>query len=589
LKIFEEENSISDMGDALWRCGVVSTMYNDLREKGIGMLLRSIKIFKDQADVRKEITATYYAGVGFETCGLFEEAYQFFRRVLELGKNLDVFDELASSYSRLSREADRLGNTKEAISLSRQALDYCRKTDAKWIEVIVCARIARQYLKINDLDQAMFFMKKLDTYSDEDKTHIGISEEINGARFSFQLTNDEKAPLDAYFERFFEVLKKNNNFTSLEISLRTQYILCLEYKKRFEDAQKQREINQKILSQIETKYDQPKIQAFLVMPKEMQMGKEAELRLDFINISRKSTMLKRIENLQLDEFKIIEPQNSVIQSGILELKNKPIEPFEALTIKLRIIPLKPGSFQLHPALIFEKESHDEQATIPEPINFTVIEKPLDYEVLPGRRSIGYEQLDRLLLGGIPEKTSVIIAMPSSDERKTLTSSFLETGIRSKETTLLITSQLNDLEKFVKDEQFSFVIVCNSQADLMLKNSQNVSKLKGIENLTNIDIAVTRFFRTLKLDNPRRAFIDIISDVLLEHHALTSRKWLNGLLLNLKTNGFTTLALIDPQMHNSEEVQAILSLFDGEINMIQKENGKSKLKVKRLTGQKWIDE
>ena len=589
LKIFEKENSISDMGDALWRCGVVSTMYKDLREEGIGMLLRSIKIFREQNDVRKEIIATYYAGIGFETCGLFSEAYQFFQKVLELGKNLDVFNELAGAYSRLSREADRLGNMKEAISLNEKALDYCRKTDAKWIEVIVCARIARQYLRINDFDQAMFFMKKIDTYTEEDKTHIGINEEINGARFSFQFVNDEKAPLDTYFERFFEVLKKNNSQSSLEIRLREQYILCLEYRKRFEDAQIQREINQKKLIDIERTYNQQKMQAFLIMPEKMQVRKETVIRFDFVNISRKSTILKRIESFQLNDFKIVQPQDFVLKAGNFELRNKPIEPFEVLTIKLKIEPLKAGSYQFHPNFVFEKESLEEQTTIPEPINVTVSEKPLDYEVLPGRRPIGNEQLDRLLMGGIPEKNSIIISMPSSDERKILTSSFLEAGIRLKETTLFITGQLDNLENFVKNDQLSFAIVCNNQADLILKDSGNVSKLKGIENLTNIDIAVARFFRTLKRDNPRRACIDIISDVLLEHHALTSRKWLSGLLLNLKANGFTTLALIDPYMHTSEEAQAVLSLFDGEISLIEKESGRIILKVKRLIGQKYLDE
>jgi KaiC/GvpD/RAD55 family RecA-like ATPase len=121
----------------------------------------------------------------------------------------------------------------------------------------------------------------------------------------------------------------------------------------------------------------------------------------------------------------------------------------------------------------------------------------------------------------------------------------------------------------------------------------VYKLKGVENLTDIDIALTKFFRTL---NPthgghRRACIEIISDVLLQHHALATRKWLSGIIPILKSKGFTVLAVINPQMHLQEEVQAITGLFDGEIKITEKETGTGShklIRVKNLRNQKYLE-
>jgi hypothetical protein len=56
-------------------------------------------------------------------------------------------------------------------------------------------------------------------------------------------------------------------------------------------------------------------------------------------------------------------------------------------------------------------------------------------------------------------------------------------------------------------------------------------------------------------------------------------------------GFTTLAVIDPQMHPSEELYAILGLFEGEIDIYEKEieKGVGKfLKIKKMSNQEYLE-
>ncbi len=58
--------------------------------------------------------------------------------------------------------------------------------------------------------------------------------------------------------------------------------------------------------------------------------------------------------------------------------------------------------------------------------------------------------------------------------------------------------------------------------------------------------------------------------MLVHKRTTTRKWLSQLLPRLNNLGFTVLAALNPEMHPPSDVQAILDLFDGHIELTQRE-------------------
>jgi tetratricopeptide (TPR) repeat protein len=215
-------------------------------------------------------------------------------------------------------------------------------------------------------------------------------------------------------------------------------------------------------------------------------------------------------------------------------------------------------------------------------------------VLPSHITTGYGELDDLLFGGIPRNYAVILTSPSCDERDLLVRRFLETGAKKGQVTFHIISKATGTQKLAEAFQSSHTLfLCNPEADSIIKSLPNVHKLKGVENLTDINIALTSALRKLgdSHKEPRRACIEILSDVLLQHHAVQTRKWLNALIPKLKSKGFTTLAVMDPEMHPPQEVRAILGLFDGEISIYRKSTDKGLekfLKIEKLTNQKYSD-
>jgi predicted ATPase/KaiC/GvpD/RAD55 family RecA-like ATPase len=200
---------------------------------------------------------------------------------------------------------------------------------------------------------------------------------------------------------------------------------------------------------------------------------------------------------------------------------------------------------------------------------------------------GFTKLDYLLAGGIPPTYAVALTSPSCDEKDTLIKSFLENGAKNGEITFYVTTEHTfAMDLAVKYPSNFYIFICNPQAENVIKKALNIFFLKGVESLTELNIAITQAIRNINssANTSRRICLNIISDVLLEHHSVQTRKWLTELITLLKSKGFTTLSIIDPQVHPSEELYAILGIFDGEINIrqIETDNGSATfLKIKRM--------
>jgi tetratricopeptide (TPR) repeat protein/KaiC/GvpD/RAD55 family RecA-like ATPase len=213
--------------------------------------------------------------------------------------------------------------------------------------------------------------------------------------------------------------------------------------------------------------------------------------------------------------------------------------------------------------------------------------------LPEHVSTGYADLDKLLYGGLPSNCAVVLTSSSCNERDLLVKSFLKIGAEKSEVTFYVTIDPSATKPLAEEFPSNFYLfVCNPEANAIVKSSANVFTLKGVENLTEVSIALTSAIRKLdpSLKGPRRICLGLVSDVLLQHHAVETRRWLTALMTKLKSEYFTTLAVFDPGMHSSQDARAILDLFDGEISLYEKETEKGLekfLKIKKMSNQEYL--
>lgn len=321
---------------------------------------------------------------------------------------------------------------------------------------------------------------------------------------------------------------------------------------------------------------------------EIRSGEKFDLEIHVMNVGKEAVMLSKLEGIVPGGFKLVaRPDYCRLEDGSLDMNGKRLDPLETEEIQLVLESFGKGTRKIAPRILFMDEQGRQGIRGLEPVNINVQES-----VLPGRITTGYEDLDALLFGGIPENYTVILTSPSCDEKDLLVKKFLEAGVEKGETVFYITIEVSRIKELIEKFQSNFCLfICNPRASTMVQDLPNVTKLKGVENLTEIEIALISSFRKLEPSSgPRRACIEIISDVLLQHHAVTTRTWLAGLIPGLRSRNFSTLAIVNPLMHPPEEVHAILGLFEGEISIYEKETSKGPekfIRVKKMVDQKYL--
>jgi KaiC/GvpD/RAD55 family RecA-like ATPase len=320
---------------------------------------------------------------------------------------------------------------------------------------------------------------------------------------------------------------------------------------------------------------------------EVLAGEVFSLEIEIANFGRTPTTLQGIEEILpcCGMELVATPEERHLERSYLDLNRKVVESSMVEKLRFTVRALEKGTYAIAPRVVYMVGVGVQKILDLQPATIEVKEV-----VLPSRVNTGYKELDNLLLGGIPENYAVVLTSISCDETKLLINRFLEKGVREGAITFLITVETRRWEKLAEEFPNFNLFICNPQAESTLKALPNVVRIRGVANLTDVNIPLVSALRRLDPPNgkPRRICIEILSDVLLQHQAVQTRRWLIGLTAELKSKGFTTLAVLNTQMHPVEEAQAILDLFDGEMEVYEKENRKS-LRIKKMYEQDYLED
>jgi predicted ATPase len=576
LRVFEEEYSLWDVGYALIGTGA---------QKNLADSILAIAIFEELGDFRWQNDATWAANLTFRTFLLEHEADELCRRYIELDEKLKIgsYWQLTYAYINLAMPSMRIGDFDEALSYALKALEFSQKTDSLAANAGAYSLLTVIYSRVGDFKKAQEYFEKLTMIPPE--CTFGS---LPLAQAVFSAAKCQWQESEKFFDEAFKIIP------AFRWTVKSLHVWALEKQGRFEDAKAIREQMHAAYREAQERYKHVDVQVYLMARRSVVVGKEFEMRLDLVNVARTAATLTRIENVFPREFKVAGyPSFCSLQDGSLVMKEKNIGPFEVETMKLRLAANKTGTYVLNPEIIYLDDLGNLKKSNPEQIIITVEPAKPEYEVLPERVTTGTVELDKLLYGGIPEGYAVALVSPGFEERQKLVENYVEAGPKSGQETFYVTTEPGNAKVLAQGFPSSmYLFVCNPRAELMIKDLPNVYRIKGVDNLTEIDIAITKASRQLKASppSPRRASVEIVSDVLLQHHAVTTRKWLSGLIQDLKSKGFTIMAVIDPLI-SPDEVPAILGLFDGEIRMAEKENemGRRKvLEIFRLHNQRYLE-
>ena len=601
LKVFKEENSYADLIGTLFELNACQVTDPDLsldglEHKRLAMLMYAVALLEE---VNAFGPLTYMharLGAVFNHYGLLKQAFESYARTIELGEKIGSNGQMAWGHFFSSMLLEITRDTKGAIVHSLKGMELAEKTDQLIIQFFNYANLTRQYTHLGQVENAEKWYQKMMKHFNETQLAMQdwprrwglLSKAVYlGGKGKWIESND-----------IFEALLKEHDVT-FQFLYKANYALSLfkqgqntKAKTLLEDAQK--------AMPAPRKFESTNIQAVLTVPRDVGVNEDLTIRLDMINTSKAPGKLVRIEGLDNAEWKIKLADGATLKNDCIELNEKQIAPFSIEKITFTLQTSQLGIFTLCPQVTYIDSAGEKQTCKPEAVRITshpvlkaqIGGQSVSVTVLPRRVPTGFRQLDVLLYGGIPENYAVILTSPPTDEKSHLVKKFLETGAKNGDQTLSISTRLNEAKDLA--EQYPSTLsffVCNPQADTAVKDSPNIYKFKGVENLTEIDISLTKYLRTIMPTTAKRASIEVVSDVLLQHHMVATRRWLTNLIATLKSKGFTTLAVLNPHMHPQEEVQAVLGLFDGEIRITEKDTTKGiekVLQVRRLSNQKHLE-
>ncbi len=607
LQTFEEEYSSPDVAQALVELTFVYRMKNRASDAFVSAL-RSIPLFEELEDLRGLALAYNRVAGPLMEFDLNQNALEYIEKSKQLQEKIGDYNLLALNYWVAGQIFGQLKDTEKASTQFLKGIEYARRTNGYYVQTICYTALISQYTRFGDLEHAeeiagkfTKILEDVPTLKNNPMVRAMTAQNNSNLQYARGQIKEAAETLESALKN---VSTAQSSTPSQMAGLKRRLSRILERQGRTEEAKTYLEEAQQIRKEIAEEHKQADFpRADLMAKKEIGVGEELNVRLDIVNTTKASIRLLNVTDLIPAEFKVIAaPSYSEIQSQTLELKQKELKPYSVEPIKLTTQITKPGTFKLTPQIIYMEETGETKTLQPPPITITAqptlhlktAEKTLTIPVIPNRITTGFANLDALLFGGIPERCAVVLASPSIDERELLTRRFLEVGTKAGETTFYLTADPYTGKNLASQYPSTFYLFnCSAQPDPKAQNAPNIYKLKGVENLTEIDIALTKAFRTLnQTQRNKRAILEMTSDVLLQHHAITTRRWLSSLLPTLKLKGFTILAVINPQMHPPEEVQAILSLFEGEIRITEKETttGSEKtIRVAKLYNQKYLNQ
>ena len=213
------------------------------------------------------------------------------------------------------------------------------------------------------------------------------------------------------------------------------------------------------------------------------------------------------------------------------------------------------------------------------------------ETQPGI-STGYEELDQLLVGGLPQGHSILILSASWDERDLLLRRIIKSCVSTGRPVFYVSNDISTTQELVQAYSKDFYAF-SEHADKIKSEYGNLFKVPGIGNLSefNISLGIALKDTHVELEASKIMVLDTLSDILLRHKLLTSLRWLSDLIAKRKSERFTILATLNPLGAPKEETQPIIDVFDGVIQIYEKELAEKTRRfivIKKMRGRRYLE-
>jgi non-specific serine/threonine protein kinase len=214
-----------------------------------------------------------------------------------------------------------------------------------------------------------------------------------------------------------------------------------------------------------------------------------------------------------------------------------------------------------------------------------------------RVKTGIVGLDKVLQGGFPANSSILLIGPPGCGKSTLCQQFVWEGLKDKQPTLFITLDVSPQE--IRDNMKNFGWKVEDMKDKLkfidayswrIGESKEEHTISNLGNINELNIAVSEVIKELDGSKIKRNVLDSISTLLLYADPGLVLKFIPVIIAKGKANGYTQLLILEEGVHDDKTVSMLNYQTDGMIEFKMEED-KRFLRISRMKATKvsrdWI--
>src|SRR2546427_2996097 len=202
-----------------------------------------------------------------------------------------------------------------------------------------------------------------------------------------------------------------------------------------------------------------------------------------------------------------------------------------------------------------------------------------------RLATGIQGFDAMVQGGLPVGSSVILQGPPGQEKLRFALTFLAEGLKSGGSGLVVISTQSpdavlaelrglgvNLDAVTTENRLRIVDWYSWTDETILDIEEEGIVVRSSIDLTNLGVALSRAIAALPSEQPRRAVIELLSPAMNAYDVTQVYSFAQSAKRKFDRHGFTSLVLLEKDMHSGPEITTLLQPFDGVIEVERTRSG-----------------
>src|SRR5881396_3585949 len=202
-----------------------------------------------------------------------------------------------------------------------------------------------------------------------------------------------------------------------------------------------------------------------------------------------------------------------------------------------------------------------------------------------RLPTGVPGFDAMVQGGLPIGSSVVLQGPPGQEKLQFALTFLAEGLRSGGSGLVVTASQSpdavlaelralgvNLDSVTNENRLRIVDWYSWSEETVHDIEVQGIVIRSSIDLTNLGVALSRAIAALAGDGPRRAVIELLSPATSSYEVTQVYAFAQSAKRKFDRHQFTSLVLIEKEMHSGAQLTTLHQPFDGVIEIERTRSG-----------------